>query len=91
MLLEIVTIKDIKLSIGKICREKREAQKLSRDELAAALNLSRNTIQNIEMGKNATLDNLLKLAYHFDLLGEIHTGLQKIGTEPSDIKIPSLY
>ncbi|MFN5216007.1 MAG: helix-turn-helix domain-containing protein [Bacteroidota bacterium] len=91
MLFEIVTIKEVKLSIGKICREKREAQKLSRDELAAALNLSRNTIQNIEMGKNANLDNLLKLAYHFDLLNEIHAGLQKIGTKPNGIKIPSLY
>ena len=35
MLFKIVTIKEVKLSIGKICREKREAQKLSRDELAA--------------------------------------------------------
>ena len=34
MLFEIVTIKEVKLSIWKICREKREAQKLSRDELA---------------------------------------------------------
>ena len=91
MLFEIVTIKEVKLSIGKICREKREAQKLSRDELAAALNLSRNTIQNIEMGKNSTIDNLLKVAYHFDLLNEIHAGLQIIGTKPSGIKIPSLY
>jgi transcriptional regulator with XRE-family HTH domain len=91
MLFEIVTIKDVKLSIGKICREKREAQKLSRDELATLLNLSRNTIQNIEMGKNSTIDNLLKVAYHFDLLNEIHAGLQKIGTKPNGIKIPSLY
>ena len=41
--------------------------------------------------ENANLDNLLKLAYHFDLLNEIHAGLQKIGTKPSGIKIPSLY
>ena len=91
MVFEIVTIKEVKLSIGKICREKREAQKLSRDELATLLNLSRNTIQNIEMGKNSTIDNLLKVAYHFDLLNEIHAGLQKIGTKPNGIKIPSLY
>jgi transcriptional regulator with XRE-family HTH domain len=91
MLFEIVTIKEVKLSIGKVCREKREAQKLSRDELAAALNLSRNTIQNIEMGKNATLDNLLKLAYHFDLLNEIYAGIQRVGKKPIDIKTPSLY
>lgn len=91
MLFEIVTLKEVKQSIGKICREKREAQKLSRDELAALLNLSRNTIQHIEMGKNSTIDNLLKVAYHFDLLNDIHAGLQKIGTKPSGINIPSLY
>ncbi len=91
MLFEIATIKEVKLSIGKICREKREAQKLSRDELAALLNLSRNTIQHIEMGKNSTIDNLLKVAYHFDLLNDIHAGLQKTGTKPSGINIPSLY
>lgn len=91
MLFEIVTIKDIKLSIGKICREKREAQKLSRDELATLLNLSRNTIQNIEMGKNSTIDNLLKVAYHFDLLTQIYQGLQLLGKSQSNTSLPSYY
>jgi len=91
MLLEIITIKDIKLGIGKICREKREAQKLSRDELAVLLNISRNTIQNIELGKNATIDNLLKVAYHFDLLNQIQQGLLLIDpTHPSN-SMPKLY
>jgi transcriptional regulator with XRE-family HTH domain len=91
MLFEIITIKDIKLSIGKICREKREAQKLSRDELATLLNLSRSTIQNIEMGKNSTIDNLLKVAYHFDLLNEIHQGLQSLEKSQPHNPIPSFY
>jgi transcriptional regulator with XRE-family HTH domain len=91
MLFEIVTIKDIKLSIGKICREKREAQKLSRDELATLLNLSRSTIQNIEMGKNSTIDNLLKVAYHFDLLHEIHQGLQSLEKSQPSNSISSYY
>ena len=91
MVFEIVTIKEVKLSIGKICREKREAQKLSRDELATLLNLSRNTIQNIEMGKNSTIDNLLKVAYHFDLLNEIHQGLQSLEKSQPDNSIPSFY
>jgi transcriptional regulator with XRE-family HTH domain len=91
MLFEIVTIKDIKLSIGKICREKREAQKLSRDELATLLNLSRNTIQNIEMGKNSTIDNLLKVAYHFDLLSQIHQGLKSLEKSQPSNSISSYY
>lgn len=91
MIFEIVTIKDIKLSIGKICREKREAQKLSRDELATLLNLSRNTIQNIEMGKNSTIDNLLKVAYHFDLLSQIRQGLQSLEKSQPSNSISSYY
>ncbi len=91
MIFEVVTINDIKLSIGKICREKRQAQKLSREELATILNVSRNTIQNIEMGKNVTLDSLLRVAYHFNLLLDIHRGLQKIqgGTQQNDV--PNFY
>ena len=91
MLFEIITIKDIKLSIGKICREKRDAQKLSRDELATLLNLSRNTIQNIEMGRNSTIDNLLKVAYHFDLLSQIHQGLQSVEKSQPSNSISSYY
>lgn len=91
MIFEIVTINDIKLSIAKICREKREAQKLSRDELAALLNISRNTIQNIELGKNSTIDNLLKVAYHFDLLNQIQRGLLSIDSTHPGNSIPKLY
>ena len=60
-------------------------------ELATLLNLSRNTIQNIEMGKNSTIDNLLKVAYHFDLLNEIHQGLQSLEKSQPDNSIPSFY
>jgi transcriptional regulator with XRE-family HTH domain len=91
MIFEVVTINDIKLSIGKICREKRQAQKLSREELATILNVSRNTIQNIEMGKNVTLDSLLRVAYHFDLLLDIQRGLQKIQGGTQQNNVPNFY
>ena len=91
MIFEIVTINDIKQSIGKICREKRQAQKLSRDELAELLNVSRNTIQNIELGKNVTLDSVLRVAYHFDLLLDIHRGLQKIQSGAQQNDVPNFY
>lgn len=87
MIFEIVTIKDIKLEIGRQCREMREAQKISREQLAILLNISRNTIQNIELGKNSTIDNLLKVAYHFDLLSDIYKALKPVKPK----KLPSLY
>ena len=46
----------------------RKEQKLSQQELAELLELSRITIQNLESGKNFTIDTLLKVFNHFDLL-----------------------
>ena len=46
----------------------RKQQKLSQQELADQLELSRITIQNLESGKNFTIDTLLKVFNHFDVL-----------------------
>lgn len=51
--------------------------------------MSSTTIQNIENGKNATLDNLLKVANHFDLLEKIFSSLE-IEEQTSSTNI-SLY
>ena len=51
---------------------------ISREELALALNMSSTTIQNIENGKNATLDNLIKIANHFGLLENIYKSIETI-------------
>ena len=61
-------IKDVKLEIGQLVKSYRKQQKLSQQELADQLELSRITIQNLESGKNFTIDTLLKVFNHFDVL-----------------------
>lgn len=77
-MLEVITIKDIKNKLGKACKQQRKSNNLSREQLAEALEVSSTTIQNIENGKNATLDNLLKIANHFGLLESISKELDKL-------------
>lgn len=77
MVIKIHTIKEVKERIGLVCQQHRKVNDLSRDELANALNISATTIQNIENGKNATLDNILKIANHFGLLTTIYNALNQ--------------
>ena len=72
MVINIHTIKEVKERIGLVCQQHRKANDLSREDLSKALNISATTIQNIENGKNATLDNILKIANHFGLLTSIY-------------------
>ena len=74
-MLDAITIKEVKLKIGQVCKNKRKSYELSRDELAEELDMSRTTIQNIENGRNATLDNILKVANHFGLLDSIYKAI----------------
>ena len=77
MVIYIRTIKEVKDRIGMVCQQHRKANDLSRNELAEALGVSSTTIQNIENGKNATLDNILKIANHFGLLTTIYNALDE--------------
>ena len=88
MVINIHTIKEVKDKIGSICQQRRKAHDLSRDELAEALGVSATTIQNIENGKNATLDNILKIANHFGLLSNIYDSLDGFFETENN---PSLY
>ncbi len=88
MVIDIRTIKEVKDRIGLVCQQHRKANDLSRDELAKALDVSPTTIQNIENGKNATLDNILKIANHFGLLTAIYNALDQF-TATDDVT--SLY
>jgi transcriptional regulator with XRE-family HTH domain len=71
-MLSFITIKDCKLKIGEWCKMKRKSEKLSQNELAELLDISRITIQKLEAGKNITLDNLLKIMNHFDDLNKLY-------------------
>ena len=76
-MLNVITIKDVKVKIGEACKQFRRLNNLSREELAEILEISSTTIQNIENGKNATLDNVLKIANHFGLLQFITEEIDK--------------
>lgn len=68
MLLEFLSVKDVKLNIAELVKMLRKKQGLSQEALAEKLNLSRITISNLELGKNATLDTLLKVFQHLEIL-----------------------
>jgi DNA-binding XRE family transcriptional regulator len=51
---------------------------MSQEDLAEELDLSRFTIQKFENGKNATLDTVLKIANHFDLLDNLYKALKDL-------------
>ena len=72
MFIKNIKIKDIKLEIGQLVKSFRNRDKISQEELAEKLNLSRITIQNLEAGKNFTIDTLLKVLQHFDLLNSLN-------------------
>ena len=86
-MIDAITIQDVKLRLGNLCKQKRQSYDMSQSELADALGLSRYTIQKFENGKNATLDTVLKIANHFDLLKSLYTGLDSI----EDNSINSMY
>lgn len=86
-MLDIITIKDVKVKIGETCKLLRKSNDLSREDLAEVLDISSTTIQNIENGKNATLDNILKVANHFGLLQSITKELDRTNTNQNDISL----
>ncbi|UZO79844.1 helix-turn-helix domain-containing protein [Aquimarina sp. ERC-38] len=86
-MLDITTIKEVKVKIGKVCKALRKSNELSRDELAEMLDVSSTTIQNIENGKNATLDTILKVANHFGLLPSIANQIDKVIVDQNDVSL----
>ncbi|WP_254788232.1 helix-turn-helix domain-containing protein [Cellulophaga baltica] len=88
IMIDAITIKDVKLQLGELCKQKRRSYELSQEDLAEVLDISRYTIQKFENGKNATLDTVLKIANHFDLLNNLYQALKDI-EKSNDIN--SLY
>lgn len=66
----------------------RKREGLTQEQLADKLALSRITIQNLESGKNATTDTLLKVLQYFDLLHNLYGHL---GNEMVNNNEESLY
>jgi transcriptional regulator with XRE-family HTH domain len=89
MLNNTATIKETKLQFGKLVKVLRKRESISQIELAELLDLSRITIQNLESGKNFTIDTLLKVAQHFNLLDKLNELLTQQISDSK--KIDSLY
>jgi transcriptional regulator with XRE-family HTH domain len=86
--LENITIKDVKNSLGKLVKIFRERESITQEQLGDKLGLSRLTIQNLEAGRNPTIDTLLKVLQYFDLL----TGFEAyIVSEMNNNSQQSLY
>ncbi len=69
---ETVEIKDVKRELGQLVRALRKQRSLSQTQLAEKLNVSRTTVQNLELGRNANIDTLLKVLKEMDLLDQLY-------------------
>lgn len=86
----VVKISDVKTEMGSWVKLLRGQAKLSQQELADQLNLSRITIQNIENGKNFTIDTFLLIVQHFNQLEDFQAFLKRKKQE-LDSHIKSIY
>jgi len=89
MFLNNVKIGDVKAQISRLLKSQRKKNKLSQQELADLLDLSRITIQNVESGKNYTIDTLFKVLQYFDLLRDLNEMILEYVEERENLK--SLY
>lgn len=87
-MLDIITVKDVKIKLGSLVKLLRKREGLTQVQLAEKLALSRITIQNLEAGKNATTDTLLKVLQYYDLLIGLST---VIDNEIKNNSYESLY
>lgn len=71
-MLDFITIKDVKNNIGEWCKKMRKSEKLTQQELANELGLSRYTIVNLENGENPTVETLLKVLHYFDKMNTLN-------------------
>jgi transcriptional regulator with XRE-family HTH domain len=84
-----IRVSDVKINIGTLIKKMRANRKLTQEELAKQLNLSRITIQNIERGNNFTIDTYLLIFQYFD---EIESFNEYIKSKVDDYnEIKSIY
>ncbi|MEO7523920.1 MAG: helix-turn-helix transcriptional regulator [Ferruginibacter sp.] len=87
-MLDNLTVYEVKSHIADLSRALRGNVKITQDQLAEQLDMSRITIQNLEKPKNVTLDTFLKVLQHFDLLGKFD---DFISENIEDNSIKTLY
>lgn len=69
---ENIEIKDVKIEVGRLVKSVRKQRNLTQTEVAERLGVSRNTVQNLETGKNFTINTLFKVLKEFDLLERLY-------------------
>jgi transcriptional regulator with XRE-family HTH domain len=70
---ETIEIKTVKRELGFLVKALRKQRGLSQIQLAKSLDVSRTTIQNLELGKNFTVNTFLKVLKEMDLLSELNS------------------
>ncbi len=84
-----IEIKDVKKEIGQLIKLLRKSRKLSQNDLAKSLDVSRTTIQNLELGRNATIDTILKVLKEMEVLEQLNDEIIKTKNQIKNTK--SLY
>lgn len=84
-----VEVKEVKQEIGQLLKTIRKSRKRTQVEVATSLAVSRNTIQNLESGKNFTADTFFKVLKEFDLLDKLYDEVVEVKREIEQTK--SLY
>jgi len=69
-MLHRIKVSDVRMQIGQLLRNLRKRERMSQQELADRIGVSRVTVYNIETGKNANIDTWLLILEHFDALAE---------------------
>ena len=85
---DYLSVKTVKDNVGILVKTLRNRENLSQEQLAEKLSMSRITIQNLESGKNPTMDTLLKVLQYFDLLESFN---QYVNSEIQNNSQQSLY
>ena len=83
---ETTEINEVKKEIGQLVKAIRKQRKLSQSELAQLLDVSRTTIQNLELGKNFTVDTILKVLKEVDLLHQLNIEIIQAKNQILDAK-----
>ena len=77
------------MEIGLLVRALRKQRALSQLQLAETLDVSRATIQNMESGKNFTIDTILKVLKEMDQLALLKSEIERAKNQA--INTQSLY
>jgi transcriptional regulator with XRE-family HTH domain len=86
---DTVEIKQVKRELGLLVKTLRKQRGLSQIQLAKSLNVSRTTIQNLELGKNFTVDTILKVLKEMDLLSQLNSEILQVKSHVTNSK--SMY